>query len=200
MNDKVTYKRSFNHSERLENTQDETIKTILGQSMDAQNKTNKRRIIVPVRRTHVIPSPTRASSTNATTTSNESDETKSSETSNEQKKKIFVKRRRIGSKPSIQPTITQHEKLIPTPELHQKDDSPEVSLELITREKPAQRTYTYVVTRVHDGQSEMISSTLVRNHIEKITETITHTIQKTSMNIRPTVTLRRKTGIKTIKH
>lgn len=52
-------------------------------------------------------------------------------------------------------------------------------LDTITTTTTRQRTYTYVVTRVNDGQSIVMSSTSVKDHIGPATQTVTRTISLT---------------------
>lgn len=51
----------------------------------------------------------------------------------------------------------------------------ETYLDTTTRLATKQRTYTFVVTRVHDGHSETMSSTSVRDHLTTVTDTLTKT-------------------------
>lgn len=200
-NDKL--KRSNN-----ENTQDEIITNDSSQSSQSTDaiKPSKRRIIVPIRRTRLNSSPAPVLTTTAKPSNdlNEPAHAKQQTTqSNDQKKKLFVKRRRITPKPlhALEPSITQTEASLSSssiliPSLAHSDDSieeiavPEISLEIATRLATTQRTFTYVVTRVHDKQSEIISSTIVRDQIKTLTDTITHTIHATTMHIQPTKTLK----------
>lgn len=203
-NDKINIKRSNN-----ENTQDEITHESGEQSADSgsgnQIKPSKRRIIVPIRRTRLNPTQNQqkqqrqqpASTTTTTTTvSTPSDVDSSNESTNrkslsiEQKKKLFIKRRRITPKPliALEPSINEASLSSSVPFSREsvvaKLATPILSVELKPRLTTVQRTYTYVVTRVHDKQSETISSTLVRDQIKTLTDTITHTI----LNIQPTET------------
>lgn len=198
-NDKLNIKRSNSNNE---NTQDEInsgpsqkgAATIA--SARNQIKPSKRRIIVPIRRSRFTPSPAPmpssstqptpadekpASSTQSTAndSSNESNSNRHT-LSTEQKKKLFVKRRRITPKPliALEPSIIEPSSSLSSSSLI-VEYTPEISLELKTRLSTEQRTFTYVVTRVHDKQSETISSTFVRDKIKTLTDTITHTIQPT---------------------
>lgn len=209
-NDKLNFKRSSNRSSN-ENTQDEIISSYADVGQSSVEKPRKRRIIVPIRRTRVNPSqlqsstpspPPPPSSTNDFESNESAENPNKSSTSSEQKKKLFVKRRRITPKPlqALEPSIIQSDASISlssrTPTLNQRDhsiedaDIPDISLEIATRLATIQRTYTYVVTRVHDKQSEIISSTFVRDKIQTLTDTITHTIRNTDMMIQPTETIK----------
>lgn len=213
-NDKINIKRSNNHSD-IENTQDEIRSHDSSQlSQKEPNKSSKRRIIGPIRRTRLNPSPPTTpapSSPPPPTTQSPSDSSESknpnrSTLSTEQKKKLFVKRRRITPKPllALEPSIIETESAAAaataaiepsssssssslTPSMHHSI-IPKISLELVTRLSTVPRTYTYVVTRVHDNQSETISSTFVRDQIKTLTDTITHTIPATAHTIQPTKT------------
>lgn len=213
-NDRVNIKRSNNHSD-IENTQDEINNNNNDDSSQLSqsnsNKVNKRRIIVPIRRTRLnqTPKPTTTpasapptettKSTQQLSDSSESNNSNRSTLSIEQKKKLFVKRRRITPKPlhALEPSIIQNESSSTSKASSSTSSSitpphivatPEISLEFVTRLSNVPRTYTYLVTRVHDNQSETISSSFVRDQIKTLTDTITHTVQNTAHIIQPTET------------
>lgn len=261
-NDKLNFKRSNNRSDN-ENTQEKEIIINSDSGGNGENfepvssstspspltpsrfRPNKRRIVVPIRRTrvnHTLTTPPPPSQTSPNPNTNPIELTGANlnqDTSNkpaavnkpaaallsEQKKKLYVKRRRITPKPFnalVEPSIIQSEPSSPesessstssasetpslllsssssSPKPPQQENSnaivPEISLEIVTRLTTMPRTYTYVVTRVHDLQSEIISSTFVRDQIKTLTDTITHTIHKTAassaaMAIHPTETLK----------
>lgn len=207
-NDNIDIKlNSSNNSDNHENTQGvNTFATNHSpqQRIAAQQfKLNKRRIIIPIRKTRV--NPTNAPKETISVTSQSSNEeviqkSKSialnettTTSSNEQKKKLFVKRRRITQTPfvALEPFLTENRTLLPSSSTRQMLLKAEVrdvdtSLELKTRLETIKRIYTYLVTRVHDNQSEIISSKLLSSQIKTFTDTITHTVLKTALNIQPT--------------
>lgn len=133
---------------RNDNTQPKEI--INAEVETPQIKPTRRRIVVPIRRTRLrLAEPQLPSTTPATTT------TPAPKVA--PKRKMVIMRRRLAPKS-------------PTP-------APIVStiLDVVTRPTTKVRTLTFVVTRVHDGHSETISSTSVRQQINTITETITRT-------------------------
>lgn len=206
-NDKINKKHSNNDNTHDEINQKSNQKLVDPVSVAVTTTTaavnplkpNRRRIVVPIRRTRVhpssSPSPNLAETQPASST--QSNDSSNGSTINrqilstEQKKKLFVKRRRITPKPLIEIessiTETQRHLSLETASLAELA-TPVLSLELQTQLSTVQRTFTYVVTRVHDKQSEIISSTLVRDQIKTLINTITHTIHAT--DIQPTETLK----------
>lgn len=210
----VNIKRSIaNNRSDNENTQIEIKKANV--AADDVIKPSKRRIIVPIRRTRVHPTSkvTPLAETPEPITESISAKNKSTtpiplnnrkgnantNASSEQKRKLFVKRRRI-TKPLVAPvsvpaapveesqqvdeTLPQLEQLSDHRQNERLDDVIEkTTIETVTNVSTKQRTYTYVVTRVHDKQTEVISSTMVRDQIQTVTDTITRTICET---IKPT--------------
>lgn len=230
-NDKLNSRSSDNG-----NTQDvndgETLSTSPAPLTPSRFTPSKRRIVVPIRRnrfnhTTSAPTTTTAASynpnpielTGAASANHDTDHVpvkKPVAFSSEQKKKLYVKRRRITPKPLnalVEPSVIQSEPssseletlstslTSDTPSLMHTSSSPpsssllpehlsgspnnndadsaEISLEIVTRLTTTPKTYTYVVTRVHDQQTEVISSTFVRDQTKTLTDTITHTIHKT---------------------
>lgn len=212
----VNIKRSIaNNRSDNENTQIEIKQANVG--ADDVIKPSKRRIIVPIRRTRIRPSSkaTPLEETPEPIIESISTTTKSTpiplnngnaNASTEQKRKIFVKRRRI-TKPSVASVFVpaapdqQSQQMKETlPQLKQLTDHRQkerldnviekTTVETVTNLSTKYRTYTYVVTRVHDKQSEVISSTMVRDQIQTITDTITRTICET---IKPTAVIKPST-------
>lgn len=257
-NDKLNFKRSNNRNNN-ENTQETNSGDVGGQNGEhfetttpspSRFRPSKRRIVVPIRRNRVNhtlsstpPPPTTTASPNPnsnpielTGVANLNQDTDHAAVkkplaalASDQKKKLYVKRRRITPKPFnapiVEPSVIQSEPssseletlstsfASTTPSLLQSSSSsslslredlsgpnkndandPEISLEIVTRLTATPKTYTYVVTRVHDQQSEIISSTFVRDQTKTLTDTITHTIHNTdaaaAATIRPTETLK----------
>lgn len=217
-NDNVDIKLSSrNDSDKHENTQDvnafDANQSPQQRVAEQKSNSNKRRIIIPIRRTRINPTNAQKQTTTtntispATTQSSNEEAINASESiannktttittmSNEQKKKLFVKRRRITPKPFtvLEPSITQNRTVLSfssstssnqTPSLAEINDVA-TSLELKTRLETVKRTYTYLVTRVHDNQSEIISAKFSRDQIKTFTDTLTHTVLKTALNIQP---------------
>lgn len=213
----VNIKRSIaNNRSDNENTQIEIKKKMNVAADDVIIKPSKRRIIVPIRRTRVHPTskftpleettPEPITESISTTTKLTpiplNNRNGIANVRTEQKRKLFVKRRRI-TKPSvasisvpvapvqqlqqIKETLTDHR------QNEQLDDVIEkTTVETVTNLSTRQRTYTYVVTRVHDKQTEVISSTMVRDQIQSITDTITRTIYET---IKPTAVIKPSTAL-----
>lgn len=118
---------------------------------------------------------------------------------------VVTKRRPISSTPTITPTSTLVRKrsripkiikrnritptIEPTPVIVLKTITTEYSTTLVTMKR--QRTYTYVVDRVHNSEHLVQSSTLVRDQILTLTETLTSTkeILLTVPVVSPTSTL-----------
>lgn len=166
----------------------------LKESSDAskQIKPTRRRIVVPIRRTR-LPSTT-------TATNEESIKeydgalgptTTSSESKKPLKRKMIVMRRRLPTKPvatDLSETLSSSQSIddsvaaatISVPTVITK-----TLLETITTTTTKLRTYTILVTRVHDQKSEIISSTSVREQIKAITDVITRTHLETP-TIEPT--------------
>lgn len=152
---------------RNDNTQP---KEIINDEVKAtQIKPTRRRIVVPIRRTRLRPAEPmqQLPSTTAEPTTTPAPKALP-------KRKMVIMRRRLAPKS-------------PTP-----PPAPNVStiLDVVTRPTTKLRTLTFVVTRVHDGQSETISSTSVREQINTITETITRTqtIDASAVKTTPTST------------
>lgn len=253
-NDKLNFKRSNNRSDN-DNTQEinggsglngEHVETIASSTSPTPSRfrPSKRRIVVPIRRNrvnHTLSTPPPSTTpnpielTDLTNSNHGSDHVAVKKPvtvlSSEQKKKLYVKRRRITPKPFnalVEPSSSEFETLstsleLTTPSLLQAPSAPslssssssaasqqqenlnrptnnadaiepEISLEIVTSLTTIPKTYTYVVTRVHDQQSEIISSTFVRDQTKTLTDTITHTIYKTeaadAATIQPTETLK----------
>lgn len=203
INDKVNSKRSNNNSnEHNENTQDDE-STEQQQQQPIANVRLKKRRIVPIRRTRINALPVAVSTDALIQMSDDQSQSTpapiietTSQQPTEHKRKLFVKRRRITPKPTTQqPNDGSDELLNVSTELAEKPpanirripnepiESTTVTTE--TRLSTKHRTYTYLVTRVHDHQSETISSTFVRDQIATITDTITKTILVT-----PTATIK----------
>lgn len=146
---------------RNDNTQP---KEIINEKVETpQIKPTRRRIVVPIRRTRLrLAEPQLPSTTPAAIPAPKA----------APKRKMVIMRRRLAPKS-------------PTP-------APIVStiLDVVTRPTTKLRTLTFVVTRVHDGHSETISSTSVREQINTITETITRTqtIDASAVESTPTTT------------
>lgn len=66
------------------------------------------------------------------------------------------------------PTVSQNP--IPSKSVYIKS---EIYLDVIPQIVTKQRTYTYLVTRVHDGQTETMSTTSIQNQIKTINLTLT---------------------------
>lgn len=242
-NDKLNFKRSNNRSDN-ENTQERNNGGGVAAGENGEPSTSpspltpsrfrpsKRRIVVPIRRQRVNhtlstppPPPTASSNpkpielTEPANSNQDADHAPVKKPvaafSSEQKKKLYVKRRRITPKPFnapiVEPSVIQSEPSssevtlstsleATTPSLmlssssSPNENDAEVALEIVTRLTTTPKTYTYVVTRVHDQQSEIISSTFVRDQTKTLTDTITHTIHSTeaaaAATIRPTETLK----------
>lgn len=148
-------------------------------------KPTRRRIVVPIRRTR-LPSNNDGNKQNQSdhVVSNES----SSTTSKPLKRKMIVMRRRLPTKPaaidlneaSSSQSIVEAAPTVLT----------ETIFDTITTTTTKLRTYTILVTRVHDQHSEIISSTNVREQIKTITDVITRT-QLETPTIKPTRTIRK---------
>lgn len=197
INDKANSKRSHDNTsdEHNKNTQDD------GTSIESPkaNVRLKKRRIIPIRRTRINalasatlpnpiePTPVVQNRSHASTTL----EATSPQPPIEHKRKLFVKRRRVTAKPTNAPNDSDDdssdELLSVSAALAEKrpvkipriSSTEPIEMTAVTTEmrlSTKHRTYTYMVTRVHDNQSEIISSTLVRDQITTITDTITKTI------------------------
>lgn len=197
INDKVNNKRSnSNSNEHNENTQSDA-----SAEQPRNNLRLKKRRIIPIRRTRI----NSLSTTSPTTPAEQVPDVESqsqvptiqqtSQPQSEHKRKLFVKRRRITPKPTQAPNDDSADELLSVsaavaakkPAKVQRRRIEPVEMTAVTtqtRLSTKHRTYTYLVTRVHDNQSETISSTLVRDQISTVTDTITKTIR-----ITPTATV-----------
>lgn len=181
----------------------------------------RRKVIIPVRRSRLRPQPFMLPSSNPSAIESEQHETT--------RRRVVVTRRRVLPKtetPSLISTLENQSQLEPTPSLNLNTLSiiqstqtirkqPQLIdytttntiLDTVTRLTSKLKTFTYVVTRVHDQQSEIISTTTVREQTKTVTDTLTKTslvtlhvpITLTSVTITPTLTDYRTT-IQTTHH
>lgn len=124
----------------------------------------RRRIVVPIRRTRVqLTEPIQRLPSIITTAAKITPN-----------RKTVIMRRRIVPKSQQQlfKSFTSIKEVIASPTLSPPSTS---IIDIVTRTTANLRTYTYFVTRVHDGHSETISSISLREKISTITDTITRT-------------------------
>lgn len=97
-------------------------------------------------------------------------------------KKILRSKKRLLSERPVQSELDYEEEIPissyspPTPIIYTTET---LILDTITTTTTRQRTYTYVVTRVNDHQSVVMSSTSVKDHVGPATQTVTRTISLT---------------------
>lgn len=88
---------------------------------------------------------------------------------------VKVKKLPLNNKKISPIAITSSEVPIPTPSSHLAYTTTTEYYDTIVKTTTRLRTFTYVVTRVHDDESQIMSTTTVREQTKPVTETLTRT-------------------------